>query len=213
MNPATRKKSAENYAKSATAVIGVAKMLDVETIERLILCTEETAQVDGHQTHVSRDPDDVRGDPQHSETCPQLDGSGDCDCGAVNISDGTGRPTENQALAMMGRPVKDPLRDAALEALAMLTEVAGLMSMIRKRIHIVVNADAKLRGRTSTVSPCLRCGGFVTGIDPDRIKRGMGPRCYQAWITAGKPDGELFIRTPPESGTPKCGDVLEQVAS
>ena len=124
------------------------------------------------------------------------------------IPDGTSRPTEIAALQLAeGRTVADPLRDAAFESLALLTEIAGLTNILARKIPVVTSAGDKHRGRKSTVSLCLRCGGPVSGAGSDRIKSGMGPVCYERWRYLGQPDRDEFLRSITEEDK-RCGEIV-----
>ena len=207
MDHRLRKKSAKRYVDSLQAIRSVLDGIDSRSIEHLIRCTEEVAQVDGFPLHTSPDEDDVRLEPVHANSCPHLDGR-DCECGAVSIPDGTSRTTEQAGIQLAeGRHVADPLRDAALESLALLTEMAGLASILSRRIPVVVSAGDKHRGRKSTVSLCLRCGGPVSGAGSDRIKGGLGPVCYERWRYLGKPDRDEFLRSITDEDR-RCGEIV-----
>ena len=124
------------------------------------------------------------------------------------ISDGTNRPVELAAIQLAeGRVVADPLRDAALESLAILTEIGGLVSILSRKVPVVISANEKQRGRTSTVSLCARCGGPVSGAGSDRIKSGMGPVCYERWRYLGKPDRDEFLRSLTDEDR-RCGEIV-----
>ena len=207
MDPRLRKKSAKRYIDSLQSVRDFLNGIENISIEHLIRCTEEVGQIDGFPLHMSPDEDDVRQEPQHAKSCPHHDGR-DCECGAVMISDGTNRSVEVAAIQLAeGRTVADPLRDAALESLAILTEISGLVNILARKIPVVTSAGDKHRGRKSTVSLCMRCGGPVSGAGADRIKSGMGPVCYERWRYLGKPERDEFLRSITEEDR-RCGEIV-----
>lgn len=50
------------------------------------------------------------------------------------------------------------------------------------------------RSEAGGAGTCQGCGNDVSGAAEDRLKRGLGPCCYQAWRRAGCPDMTEFKR-------------------
>jgi len=211
VDPDLRKKSADRYGETAYAIRQVLDQLTRSTLEHLIRASEQTAQVDGYPVNTSGDEDQLPSKPpQHDHLCPQIDGYGDCICGAVSVSDGIGRPAENAAIQMAtSRATADPVKDTALEALAILVEMAGLAHQLRKKLPVVIKAADGFRGRPTSTGTCIRCGGSVSGVGNDRIRKGFGPTCYERYKYLGMPDRQEFISSFTDDDR-RCGDALDE---
>lgn len=57
---------------------------------------------------------------------------------------------------------------------------------------------------------CIICATYVPGLGEDRLKRGMCPRHYQAWVRTGKP---LLVSWTDDKGRPRSRFDGQDVAS
>lgn len=148
----------------------------------------------------------------------------DCDMriadGLSRTGDGTGRsgevsrPTENAALRLAGaeerrdeygnlKPAEpdtweeheaDPVAEAILECLGALAEAAGALGKAKRKIPVIIDAGARLRGRSDSTDQCQCCDRDVLGTRDDRLKAGFCHECYEAWRRGGFGDRFAFMR-------------------
>lgn len=125
------------------------------------------------------------------------------------------RPTERAALRLAGREEeydeegnvkreaepdtwveneRDVVGEAILEFMVELKEAAAHLRIARRKIPVVVDAGARLRGRKDSIDQCLCCDRDVLGTREDRLKAGFCEACYKAWRRLGMPDRFAFIR-------------------
>jgi len=85
------------------------------------------------------------------------------------------------------KPV-DPIRSAAAELLHSIEVAVDSTKTIADRRAFILNVGESIRGRVSTIDSCICCGKDVSGVGEDRIRAGLCPGDYRAWLRAGRPD-------------------------
>jgi len=104
---------------------------------------------------------------------------GKCDHGMA-LQDG--RLVQCRQCGGSGRRWADPVAHAVASLVDELTAVCKSVQVIDRRRAVLVTAATESRGRqTSLQGVCEACGGVVSGVGEDRLKRSVCPPCYSKW--------------------------------
>ncbi len=89
----------------------------------------------------------------------------------------------------------DPVSVDVEAAYEHLVEAVNHLGALQTRLSLIARkASPQTRAEACGAGACLACGELVTGAAEDRLKRGLGPCCYSAWVRAGRPDLAEFRR-------------------
>ena len=91
-------------------------------------------------------------------------------------------------------PQHDVLHEHVEAAYGYLVDAVQALGALQTRLDLISRMASPLsRSEAGGAGTCLGCGEWVSGAAEDRLKRGLGPCCYSAWVRAGRPDMTAFV--------------------
>lgn len=90
---------------------------------------------------------------------------------------------------------RDEVLEDAEQAWGYLQDAVQALGALQSRLALASRRASPLsRAEAGGAGTCLACGTDVSGAAEDRLKRGLGPCCYSAWVRAGRPELTEFKR-------------------
>lgn len=127
-------------------------------------------------------PPTVGGDGRGGSELTRVEGSANR---RIGIDD------EGQA---MRPPPTDVILEHAEQAVGYLHDIVAAAGALQARLATIARLSTPATtSETGGGGSCLACGAVVTGVAEDRLKRGLGPCCYSAWVRAGRPELTEFV--------------------